>query len=115
MSHYHSRAAFTSFGRTPDASPKPTTLTETGDRSPKGFGYVNTGTRLPNTPILLGGTDGNKWQQPGADDNRSQTEQARVGFMDMRKTQLVVEGERGMAAESRDNRQQAKLRLKESY
>ena len=111
MSRLFSRAGYFAHGRTPDSGRKPTTLSESGDRSPKGFGYVNTGTSNKNI-IEQGGSDANKFFQPGAETNESQAVQARKGFMDMRSSQLVMEHERGVADENRANRQQAKMRLK---
>ena len=114
MSRYFTRAAYNSYGRTPDAGAKPTTLSETGDRSPKGFGYVNTGTKNGNI-IEQGGADANKFFQPGAETNTSQTAQAYAGFMNFRKTKHQdTDGklERGRAEENRANRGQAKMRLK---
>lgn len=113
MSKQFSRAQFFYNGRTPDGASKPTTLTESGDRSPRGFGYINTGTREPNSPIEHGGTDSNKFFQPGTDSNRGQTKQAYAGFMNFRKTKHIdTQLERGRAEENRANRGQAKMRLK---
>lgn len=105
MSRFHSRAAYSSFERTPDAGAKPTTLSESGDRSPRGFGYLNSGTNnQAGTEELFGGSKSR--------DNTAATEQARRSFMDMRSSQLVMEHERGFADEQRANRGQAVLRLK---
>jgi len=111
VSRYHTRASYFYLGRNPDSGDKPTTLSESGDRSPHGYGYANTGTKRGNI-IEQGGGDASKFFQPGADDNTSQTEQARKSFMDNRTSKLVVEQERGHADENRMNRQQAKMRLK---
>jgi hypothetical protein len=112
VSHYFSRAAYNSFGRTPDSGNKPTTLSESGDRSPKGFGYVNTGSKNGNI-IEQGGADANKFFQQGTDSNQGQAKEAYAGFMNFRKTQHIdTKLERGRAEENRANRGQAKMRLK---
>lgn len=102
MSKFHARAAFF----------KGTTLTDKGDYDARAA--INTGTRSSQAPITMQG-GGQPYLQPGAGDNTSQTAQAYNSFMGMRKTQLVMEHERGHAEENRAGRQQAKLRLKESY
>jgi len=114
VSRYYSRAAYNSYGRTPDGASRPTTLdAESGDRSPRGFGYVNTGTkRGSGTGIEQGGADANKFFQAGAETNTSQTKQAYDSYMGMRKSKLFEEDGNAPVDENRQNRQQARLRLK---